>query len=506
LHGLWDFLKEILTGIEHIANEEYYTSDFALFEFHPVLSLSSMIKIEKMEATTLVLIKNLSNEIEKLDMAKGNLEKILFGLPQDIDKKIQTIDIMQNIIIWCIFIIALSLSFLVSIIFSGRISKRLLSIEQAMDRLAHKDLTYTLRLKVKDETGRLAKHINSVISTLKSIFSDMQVSAKKTMELENHLTASTSESAALVDQISSNITFITQQFESLAIKMNEVTESIALINTGTGEQVEDTAAQVSVTEDAVTAIEELTASIQSVSRLSESRKDSISGLVKVTQDGSEKIKATHKVIQEVSGELERLLEITDIINGITEQTNILSMNAAIESAHAGEAGRGFAVVAEEIQRLAEDTAENAAIINKSLREIVDRIHEADTLSGYSSETISEVQREVDTTTNALLEILQTMSEMAVGTDKVMRNSENMRTMTEEVRAKSVTIKEEAGRINETITNVKNRYIQISDMITEINSGSKTILSAMTDLNNLGQQNEEEIKALSKKIAEFKTRE
>jgi hypothetical protein len=91
LHGLWDYLKKIITGIETIARDEYNAIDFALFEFHPILSFSSMVRIEKMEANTLVIIRNLSSVIENLDMAKGNLEKILFGLPQEIDRKIHAI-------------------------------------------------------------------------------------------------------------------------------------------------------------------------------------------------------------------------------------------------------------------------------------------------------------------------------------------------------------------------------------------------------------------------------
>jgi methyl-accepting chemotaxis protein len=111
--------------------------------------------------------------------------------------------------------------------------------------------------------------------------------------------------------------------------------------------------------------------------------------------GEEQAQEVKDLVKTISREVDGISEITAIINQISEQTNILSMNAAIESAHAGQAGAGFAVVAEGIRKLAESTKENAGRIHEELLSIDKNTRSALKASQVSFETFNGITGKIE---------------------------------------------------------------------------------------------------------------
>ncbi|MDR1099186.1 MAG: methyl-accepting chemotaxis protein [Treponema sp.] len=120
--------------------------------------------------------------------------------------------------------------------------------------------------------------------------------------------------------------------------------------------------------------------------------------------GEEQAQEVNDIVKAIAQEIEGISEITAIINQISEQTNILSMNAAIESAHAGQAGAGFAVVAEEIRKLAESTRENAGQIHEELVSISKKTKNALMTSQSSFETFSGISGKIGNLSQELADI------------------------------------------------------------------------------------------------------
>jgi len=112
-------------------------------------------------------------------------------------------------------------------------------------------------------------------------------------------------------------------------------------------------------------------------------------------NGQDQSQTTYVTIKAASKELDKIIEMADVINKIAEKSNILSMNAAIESAHAGASGSGFAVVADEIRKLADSTSENANSIQTVLRSITQQIHDALKASQTSSEAFGTLNTAVE---------------------------------------------------------------------------------------------------------------
>ncbi len=132
-------------------------------------------------------------------------------------------------------------------------------------------------------------------------------------------------------------------------------------------KIEDQSSSITQTS---AAIEEMDASISNVRVITEKKETASKDLVSHTVEGKRKMEEMGKGIDSIDSNIDSIQEIIKVINHIATQTNLLSMNAAIEAAHAGSAGKGFAVVAAEIRKLSESTSGNAKLISNTLKTII----------------------------------------------------------------------------------------------------------------------------------------
>jgi twitching motility protein PilJ len=265
-----------------------------------------------------------------------------------------------------------------------------LELLDEMGDLSEGDLT--VRAQVKETiTGAIADSVNYTIDSLRDVVAEIN---RATEQVNSATEAAQGTSIALLEAAELQ----SQQIVDTTTAVNGMTSSIHQVSTNASE-----AANVAQR------------SLQAATQGSQAVQNTIAGMNGIR----EQIQETSKRIKRLGESSQEIGEIVELISDITEQTNILALNAAIQAASAGEAGRGFTVVAEEVQRLAERSSEATKQIGSIVKTIQTDTNSAVAAMEKSTEGVVEGARlsdaagqaltEIETVTTNLAQLIQSIS-------------------------------------------------------------------------------------------------
>ncbi|MBN1698025.1 MAG: methyl-accepting chemotaxis protein [Spirochaetales bacterium] len=367
------------------------------------------------------------------------------------------------------------------------------------------DLTQTIDIKKRDEIGLLSINFNSFISKLNNIVRKIKESSGQSIGVRNTLDSTTVEITKTLATILGRISLIREKISGLDENIRSVTRTIKATNENVKDQREHIEDQSSAVNQSTVSVNEMVSSLKTIEQISRLKKESTEKLVRTVKKGGEILSETRQVILDINSRIGNIGEILSIINEITEKTNLLAMNAAIEAAQSGEAGKGFSVVADEIKNLAESTDRNARNIGEMLGDIMDKI---DTATDYSNETekaFAEIEREVHDVSGALEEVFASTTEVASGGGQVLQSMSLLTDISSKVNETSAKINDGAGDIAEAIDVVTAISQDVFSAISEISQRSAEISEEMKKMNALTSSLSRAVDNLNSEINLFITK-
>jgi methyl-accepting chemotaxis protein len=385
-------------------------------------------------------------------------------------------DPFRNLLVGLIGLQSLSISYICSNLVSKILSKNTENVKDALSELKNGNLAYTMPLVDSEELGFvLALNFNELRDRILEVVTHLKSTSNKLNELSHTLDGNATEVAAEAAN-QSNFS------EELSASMGEFQSSVV-------QTENNTEIQKGLTEVCVNALLDLDKEMQSsLIQAGESTKLS-QNTNEFAEVGSSLGLSAENAISEIQEESKAIIDYAQLISDISDQVGLLSLNASIESARAGESGRGFQVVAREISKLGENTNENSAMISKKLKQLSLKIKH-----GY--EQIKEVSERFREIQDAALMSDQSIKLISENLGRQFKLHATVKTFILQLKDQAIAIRESTKE--QKVTIAESNY-----ELEKLSNGSEQLAQSAKNLKNVSLELKDDAALLRKQIDFFK---
>lgn len=371
-----------------------------------------------------------------------------------------------------ISLICLAIALLILNVTVGQVIRTLHKVDGKIYDLVHNegDLTQTLDVHTGDEMEVIAENVNGLLQHIREIMLNISQNSE-------YLKDSSHKVSSKLEYGNSEIADVSASMEEMSAAMEESSASLSQVN----ESIRQ------IFESIESIYEQAVSGSTSSDRIMKSASEVYNRAVTEKQDAmlqAANMAATVHQKIEKSKDVEKIRELTKNIITITEETNLLALNASIEAARAGEAGRGFAVVADQIGKLASNSAASATEIQKVTADVIQTVDElaaeAQEMITFMNETALGGYEKLLETSESYQTNVGNMNEMM---QRFATENEQLKLNMNEIKTALGDVKTAVSESAAAVTNVAETAVRLADHVSEIGKESDFNLEIVDRLNN-----------------------
>jgi len=361
-------------------------------------------------------------------------------------------------------IIIAILGIIIIILLVSRALKPLDRINSTLEEIneGEGDLTRVIEIERYDEVGAVAENFNRLNGNLREMISTIFRASDHVKSSSLEMTNSSTSLANVAQEQAASIEETSAAMEEIKGNIDDVSSTANTQASRAGNNRE--------------LMEFLSESIRKINENAQNANNMAEDTHKYAIDGENVLGQTVTGMKEINDSSNKITEIVTIISDISDQINLLSLNASIEAARAGEHGKGFAVVAEEIAKLAEQTAGSTGEINKLIQESNNKVEMGSELVAKTADSLRLIITNVKQTAEFMDEIAKASIELEKTSTKAAENAKNVNAMSENI---SKLMEEQSISSNEIIRAID----RINGVTQSVASGSEELAASAEELSS-----------------------